>query len=288
MLRAHTGRRPVPDKRLRILPRTPEPIASPCPPTPARAPGRPVAALAICGAVLLVPLVLAVPGVPPEAGEEVVLAAGSHEGADPEGPGDVAVPVEDEALDQPVDSSPDLPEQSTGASPSAARRSGQKAASPPRARAATASTTSGKRNAVRTTSRSKAGPAAPPGTQAAKVAVAAAVAAQAPPPPPVSAPRPPAPPEPAPAAPTPAPGPATGAVNAVWDQLALCESGNTNDTGAPYYGFWQFSAGTWRSMGEAGLPNDHSRERQLSAAKRLQARSGWAQWPHCSRKLGLR
>ena len=245
--------------------------------------------------MLLVPLALAVPGVAPEAGEEVVLAAGSHEGAGPEGAGelvdDAGVVVEDEAVDQLEDDSEAFAEQSTGASPSATRRSAQKGASPTKKRAATASTATGKRNTVKTPSRSKPGPAAPPGAQAAKVAVAVAVAAQAPPsaPAPAPAPRPPAPPErSAPAAPTPAPGPAAGVINAVWDQLAVCESGNTNDTGAPYYGYWQFSAGTWRSMGEPGLPNDHSRDRQLAAAKRLQARSGWGQWPDCSRKLGLR
>jgi len=68
----------------------------------------------------------------------------------------------------------------------------------------------------------------------------------------------------------------------------MCESGNTNDHGAPYYGYWQFSAGTWLAVGEIGLPDQFSRERQLAAAKRLQARSGWGQWPACSRKLGLR
>ena len=68
----------------------------------------------------------------------------------------------------------------------------------------------------------------------------------------------------------------------------MCESGNTNDPGAPYYGFFQFSAGTWLSMGETGLPDQFSRQHQLVVAKRLQAASGWGPWPACSRKLGLR
>ena len=67
----------------------------------------------------------------------------------------------------------------------------------------------------------------------------------------------------------------------------MCESGNTNDPGAPYYGYWQFSAETWRSMGQTGLPHEFSRAHQLVVAKRLHALRGWAPWPTCSRKLGL-
>ncbi|HEX2040563.1 MAG TPA: transglycosylase family protein [Acidimicrobiales bacterium] len=74
----------------------------------------------------------------------------------------------------------------------------------------------------------------------------------------------------------------------VWAALARCESGMRNDTGAPYYGFFQFSVGTWRSLGFAGLPSDHDYGTQLSAAQRLVARSGWGQFPGCARRLGLR
>ncbi len=70
--------------------------------------------------------------------------------------------------------------------------------------------------------------------------------------------------------------------------MAVCESGNTNDHGAPYYGYWQFSASTWISLGETGLPDQFSREHQLAAAKRLHAARGWSPWPDCSRRLGLR
>lgn len=69
----------------------------------------------------------------------------------------------------------------------------------------------------------------------------------------------------------------------VWSRLAKCESGIRNDGGAPYYGYFQFSAATWKSVGGAGLPNDHSYAVQLEFAKKLQARSGWGQWPHCSK-----
>src|SRR5688572_198878 len=63
----------------------------------------------------------------------------------------------------------------------------------------------------------------------------------------------------------------------VWTALARCESGMRNDTGAPYYGYFQFSAGTWHSLGHAGLPSDHDYGTQLAAAQRLVARSGWGQ-----------
>lgn len=74
----------------------------------------------------------------------------------------------------------------------------------------------------------------------------------------------------------------------VWAALARCESGMRNDTGAPYYGYFQFSPGTWRSLGFDGLPSDHDYGTQLAAAQRLVARSGWGQFPACARRLGLR
>ena len=38
----------------------------------------------------------------------------------------------------------------------------------------------------------------------------------------------------------------------------------------------------------SGNPVDYDYGTQLAAAQRLQARSGWGQWPHCARRLGLR
>ena len=78
--------------------------------------------------------------------------------------------------------------------------------------------------------------------------------------------------------------------DSVWDRLAKCESGGnwSINTGNGYYGGLQFSAGTWRAMGGSGLPHQHSREEQIKRGKILQARSGWGQWPSCTRKLGLR
>ena len=75
----------------------------------------------------------------------------------------------------------------------------------------------------------------------------------------------------------------------VWGALAQCESGGTNaDTGNGYSGYFQFSDATFQSLGYSGSASDHSYAVQLEAAKRLQARSGWGQWPACSEKLGLR
>jgi hypothetical protein len=79
--------------------------------------------------------------------------------------------------------------------------------------------------------------------------------------------------------------PSTG----VWYRLRMCESGgNYNDnTGNGYYGAYQFAASTWSGLGLPGLPNQASPAVQDEAAKMLQARSGWGQWPSCSAQLGL-
>lgn len=77
----------------------------------------------------------------------------------------------------------------------------------------------------------------------------------------------------------------------VWGALARCESGGNPKAvggGGRFYGAFQFSPSTWRSLGYSGLPTDYDYGTQLAAAQKLQARSGWGQWPHCSRKLGLR
>jgi hypothetical protein len=75
----------------------------------------------------------------------------------------------------------------------------------------------------------------------------------------------------------------------VWWALALCESGGANvDTGNGYSGYFQFLDSTWRSVGYSGRAVDYGYETQVAAAQTLQARSGWGQWPACSRRLGLR
>jgi len=77
----------------------------------------------------------------------------------------------------------------------------------------------------------------------------------------------------------------------VWGRLAACESGGNpraRSASGLYHGAFQFSLATWRSLGYDGNPADHSYATQLEAAQRLQARSGWGQWPRCARRLGLR
>ena len=74
----------------------------------------------------------------------------------------------------------------------------------------------------------------------------------------------------------------------VWDQVAQCESGGnwSINTGNGYYGMYQFSLPTWRSVGGSGLPSDASAEEQTMRARMLQQRSGWGQWG-CAYRLGL-
>ena len=87
-----------------------------------------------------------------------------------------------------------------------------------------------------------------------------------------------------------APAGAASAGSSVWDRLARCESGGNwqINTGNGYYGGLQFHPQTWRSVGGSGLPHQASKAEQIHRAQILQARSGWGQWPACSRKLGLR
>ena len=76
----------------------------------------------------------------------------------------------------------------------------------------------------------------------------------------------------------------------VWQRLRSCESGNsyTRNSGNGYYGAYQFSASTWHSLGYAGLPHQADPATQDQAAQRLLTRSGWGQWPACSRAIGAR
>jgi Transglycosylase-like domain len=95
-------------------------------------------------------------------------------------------------------------------------------------------------------------------------------------------------------APTPTPKPVTAAArpsdDLTWQRLRNCEAGGRYDrnSGNGYYGAYQMSAGTWRSLGYKGLPHQAPAEVQDEAARKLQARSGWGQWPACSRRVGAR
>jgi soluble lytic murein transglycosylase-like protein len=77
----------------------------------------------------------------------------------------------------------------------------------------------------------------------------------------------------------------------IWAALARCESGGNpaaRSANGRYTGAFQFSDATWHGLGYDGSAADHSYDVQVAAAQRLQARSGWGQWPRCSRQLGLR
>ena len=94
--------------------------------------------------------------------------------------------------------------------------------------------------------------------------------------------------------PAPTPAPVTAAArpsdDLIWQRLRNCEAGGRYDrnSGNGYYGAYQMSAGTWRSLGYGGLPHQAPPEVQDEAARKLQARSGWGQWPACSRRVGAR
>ena len=95
---------------------------------------------------------------------------------------------------------------------------------------------------------------------------------------------------PDPPAPKPVVAAAGGGDDALWQRLRNCEAGGnyTRNSGNGYYGAYQMSAGTWRSLGYGGLPHQAPPEVQDQAARKLQARSGWGQWPACSRRIGAR
>lgn len=75
-----------------------------------------------------------------------------------------------------------------------------------------------------------------------------------------------------------------------WAALRKCESGGNyrTNTGNGYYGAYQFALATWRRLGYTGYPHEASPAIQDEAARKLQAKAGWGQWPACTRKLGLR
>ncbi|MBA3653548.1 MAG: transglycosylase family protein, partial [Actinobacteria bacterium] len=74
----------------------------------------------------------------------------------------------------------------------------------------------------------------------------------------------------------------------VWTRLARCESGgDPRAVGGrgKFFGAFQFTLASWHSVGMTGNPIDHSFADQVAAAQRLQARSGWHNWPVCARRV---
>jgi hypothetical protein len=73
-----------------------------------------------------------------------------------------------------------------------------------------------------------------------------------------------------------------------WAALAKCESGGRAGVvsgNGLYHGLYQFSVGTWRSVGGSGLPSQASADEQTYRAQLLYKRSGAGQWPHCGKNL---
>ena len=75
--------------------------------------------------------------------------------------------------------------------------------------------------------------------------------------------------------------------NLNWRALARCESsGNPRAVNAAgYYGLYQFSPATWRSVGGSGLPSRASATEQTRRAQILFRRSGSSPWPNCGHHL---
>jgi hypothetical protein len=71
---------------------------------------------------------------------------------------------------------------------------------------------------------------------------------------------------------------------ATLNAIADCESGGDPEivsSSGLYYGKYQFSPGTWQSVGGKGLPSEASESEQDFRAALLYERSGPGQWPVC-------
>jgi Transglycosylase-like domain len=82
-------------------------------------------------------------------------------------------------------------------------------------------------------------------------------------------------------------------IGGVWVALARCESGaNWAYNGSSGFdGGLQFHPATWSQFAPASFPAwawQASPAEQVAVARRVLVRQGWAAWPACSSKLGLR
>ncbi|MGH3841853.1 MAG: transglycosylase family protein [Pseudonocardiaceae bacterium] len=76
----------------------------------------------------------------------------------------------------------------------------------------------------------------------------------------------------------------TGGIN--WDTVAACESGGNwaINTGNGFFGGLQFTLATWRANGGAGMPQNASREAQITVANRVLQSQGIGAWPVCGKR----
>jgi hypothetical protein len=81
----------------------------------------------------------------------------------------------------------------------------------------------------------------------------------------------------------------SGAGTLNWPALARCESGgdprSTNGGAGNYFGLYQFSPSTWRSVGGTGLPSRASAAEQTYRAELLYKQQGASPWPSCGHHL---
>jgi len=72
-----------------------------------------------------------------------------------------------------------------------------------------------------------------------------------------------------------------------WGGLAACESGGNPNAVNPagFYGLYQFSISTWRSVGGRGIPTDYGYWEQTKRAWKLLKISGSSSWPVCGSRL---
>jgi uncharacterized protein YabE (DUF348 family) len=79
----------------------------------------------------------------------------------------------------------------------------------------------------------------------------------------------------------------TGAESLNWAALAKCESGGNPRAVSPhgYYGLYQFSPSTWRSVGGRGMPHQAAPAEQTYRAMLLYKDQGARPWPVCGRRL---
>jgi peptidoglycan hydrolase-like protein with peptidoglycan-binding domain len=82
---------------------------------------------------------------------------------------------------------------------------------------------------------------------------------------------------------------AANTLGGVWACIRQHESGGNyaTNTGNGYYGAYQFALATWRALGGSGLPSSAPPAVQDAMAQKLQAQSGWGQWPVTSRMCGV-
>jgi nucleoid-associated protein YgaU len=73
-----------------------------------------------------------------------------------------------------------------------------------------------------------------------------------------------------------------------WDAVAVCESGGNwaINTGNGFYGGLQFTLATWRANGGVGMPQNASREQQITVANNVLRTQGIRAWPVCGKRAG--